>query len=148
MPTPRAFIIGSGPNGLSAAIVLARAGFRTTVFEQSDTLGGGCRSITRQGLTIDTCAAIHPTALASPFFQSLDLPISYAQPDIPLTHPLGDGDGLTLHRDITHMPRSWQRIFRPLTSHIDAVTSLTFNRRNTHLPTTIHFARHAAPAPY
>lgn len=141
MPTPRAFIIGSGPNGLSAAIVLARAGFRTTVFEQADSLGGGCRSTTRWGLTHDVCAAFHPTALASPFFQSLGLAVTYAHPKYPLAHPLPDGSGHTLHRDLELMPRSWQRMFRPLTTRIDALTSLTLNRN---FRTALHHPRTAA----
>src|SRR5690606_29426859 len=70
-----AIVVGSGPNGLAAAIVLARAGWDVTVLEANDTIGGGMRSaeLTVPGLVHDVCSAAHPTGVASPFLQSLQL---------------------------------------------------------------------------
>ena len=70
---PDAVVVGSGPNGLAAGIVLARAGRRVTVLERSETLGGGCRSeeLTLPGFVHDTCSTVHGMALASPFLSTL-----------------------------------------------------------------------------
>ena len=75
MPAIDAVVIGSGPNGLAAAIVLAGAGRKVIVYEGADTIGGGCRSaeLTLPGFTHDVCSAVHPFALASPLFRSLPL---------------------------------------------------------------------------
>ena len=72
---PDAVVIGSGPNGLSAAIVLARAGCKVIVFEAAETIGGGARSaaLTLPGFVHDTCSAIHAFAVLSPAFTSLPL---------------------------------------------------------------------------
>lgn len=88
-----ALVVGSGPNGLSAAITLAQKGVNVTVVEASDCIGGGLRSseLTLPGLLHDHCAAIVPTAVSSPFMQSLDLEshgVRWAWPDIDLAHPL------------------------------------------------------------
>ena len=94
---PDAIVIGAGPNGLAAAIVLARAGRSVAVYEAQDAIGGGCRSdaLTRPGFVHDVCSAVHPTALASPFFQSLplaDFGLSWIEPPLMLAHPF---DGVT-----------------------------------------------------
>jgi phytoene dehydrogenase-like protein len=88
-----AVVVGSGPNGLSAAIVLARAGLSVLVREANATIGGGARSLplTLPGFIHDIGSAVHPMALASPFFRSLSLEnygLQWIQPPLPLVHPL------------------------------------------------------------
>ena len=70
-----AIVVGSGPNGLAAAITIARAGFSVRVLEANSTIGGGARSaeLTLPGFVHDVCSAIHPLSLGSPFFQTLPL---------------------------------------------------------------------------
>lgn len=100
-----AVVVGAGPNGLAAAIELARAGRSTLVVEASATPGGGCRSaaLTQPGFVHDSCAAVHPLGIASPFFRSLPLErhgLEWIQPPTPLAHVLPDGDAVTLERTI------------------------------------------------
>lgn len=96
-----AAIIGSGPNGLAAAIVLAQRGLKTIVYESEDTPGGGARSaeLTIPGFIHDTGSAIHPMALASPLFKSLPLKehgLDWIMPPAALAHPLDDGTAALL----------------------------------------------------
>ena len=91
-----AVVVGSGPNGLAAAISLARAGMKVIVLEASSTPGGGTRTqeLTLPGFKHDVCSAIHPLAVASPFFMNVPLDefgLEFKHPDIPLAHPLDDG---------------------------------------------------------
>lgn len=100
-----AAIVGSGPNGLAAAIELARQGQSVIVLESHETVGGGTRTTERTlpGFMHDVCSAIHPLAQASPFFRSLplqDYGLEWIHPDIPLAHPLDDGSVILMHRDI------------------------------------------------
>src|SRR5262245_29173879 len=88
-----AVIIGSGPNGLSAAIALAREGWKTLVIEAADTIGGGMRTkeLTKPGFLHDVCSAVHPTGVASPIFHSLILEVQcfrLIHLQFPLAHPL------------------------------------------------------------
>ncbi|HKR29281.1 MAG TPA: FAD-dependent oxidoreductase, partial [Terriglobales bacterium] len=83
-----AIVVGSGPNGLAAAITLARAGCSVLVLEANSTIGGGARSaeFTLPGFVHDVCSAVHPLAAGSPFFQSLRLErfgLRWLQPEIP-----------------------------------------------------------------
>ena len=95
-------MIGSGPNGLAAAITMARAGWEVTVHEAADTVGGGVRSeeLTLPGFTHDVCSAIHPLGRESPFFRDLELPVDWVQPDAPAAHPLDDGTAVTTERSL------------------------------------------------
>jgi len=121
---PDALVIGSGPNGLAAAITLARAGCKVRVLEANQTIGGGARSaeLTLPGFVHDSCSAIHPLALGSPFFHSLALAkfgLEWIQPEIALAHPLDDGNAACLHQDLPATAdslgkdgRAWSRLFK------------------------------------
>ena len=118
-------VVGSGPNGLAAAITFARAGYSVRVVEATATLGGGARSaeLTRPGFVHDVCSAIHPLALGSPFFRTLPLErhgLEWIQPPIALAHPLDDGSAACLHRDFSETSDSlgedgpaWEARMRP-----------------------------------
>lgn len=98
-----AVVVGSGPNGLSAAITLVRNGFSVLVLEAQKKIGGGTRTeaFTEPGFLHDVCSAVHPMALASPFFRQLPLDkhgLSFIHPEIPLAHPLPDGNVIVLDR--------------------------------------------------
>lgn len=98
-------MIGAGPNGLTAAILLAKAGLRTTVFEAADSIGGGARSgeLTLPGFVHDICSAVHPLAIGSPVFSSFPLAahgLEWIQPTAPLAHPFDDGSAAVLCRSI------------------------------------------------
>lgn len=100
-----AIIVGAGPNGLAAAITLARVGHSVLVLEANSTIGGGVRSaeLTLPGFLHDVCSAIHPLAAGSPFFKTAPLErfgLGWIQPEIPLAHPFDDGTAACLHRDV------------------------------------------------
>jgi phytoene dehydrogenase-like protein len=105
MPEFDAVIVGSGPNGLGAAIALAQAGLKTLVLEAASTVGGGTRTkqLTLPGFHHDVCSAVHPTGVASPFFQSLHLEdhgLQWVHPEVPLAHPLDGGRAAVLHSSV------------------------------------------------
>lgn len=100
-----AVVIGSGPNGLAAAIVIAQTGRKVIVFEGAPTLGGGCRSseLTLPGFVHDVCSAIHPFARVSPIFTSLplgDYGLEWVTPPAMLAHPLSDGRAAIVRHSI------------------------------------------------
>ena len=100
-----AVVVGSGPNGLAAAIRLAQKGLSVLVAEANDTIGGGARSaeLTLPGFIHDTCSAVHPMAAGSPFFRQLPLGkfgLSWIEPELALAHPLDNGTAAVLQRSV------------------------------------------------
>ena len=100
-----AVVVGSGPNGLAAAVALAQAGRSVLVREAAETIGGGTRSaeLTLPGFVHDVCSTIHPLAAGSPFFRTLPLGdhgLELVQPPVPLAHPLDDGSAVVLARSV------------------------------------------------
>src|SRR5690349_15355835 len=100
-----AVVIGSGPNGLAAAITIEQAGHSVLLLEAKDKIGGGVRSgeLTLPGFVHDICSAIHPLAISSPFFKSLPLDkygLQFIQPPVPAAHPFDDGSAAALFRSV------------------------------------------------
>lgn len=134
-----AVVVGSGPNGLAAAIRLAQAGLEVTVLEAHERAGGGTRTedqLTVPGLVHDVCAGFHPTAVASPFFAGLDLGrhgLRWLWPEIDLAHPLDDGRAALAARDMDRSVASlgrdgarWRRIFDPIVRNFDDLVTDVF----------------------
>jgi phytoene dehydrogenase-like protein len=123
-----AIVIGAGPNGLAAAILLARAGRKVTVHEAASTIGGGARSaeLTLPRFIHDVCSAVHPMAVSSPCFEQFPLAqhgLEWVHPGAPLAHPMDDGSAVILERSIeataTHLGSdgdAWRRLMAPLAS--------------------------------
>ncbi len=100
-----AVVVGSGPNGLAAAITLQREGLSVLLIEAKDSIGGGCRTaeITLPGFKHDICSAIHPLAAASPFFSTLPLKdhgLEYLYPAVAAAHPFDDGSAAVLKNSV------------------------------------------------
>jgi phytoene dehydrogenase-like protein len=126
-----AIVVGSGPNGLTAAAVLAQAGLSVRVYEAAQRIGGGARTeeLTLPGFRHDPCAAVHPFGAGSPAFRALSLTqhgLQWVHPDVPLAHPLLDGTAAVLARSPEETARSlgadgdkYLRIMRPLLGHWD-----------------------------
>ena len=129
--TGEAIVVGSGPNGLSAAVALALRGIRVTVLEAAAEIGGGTRTseLTVPGVLHDHCSAVHPLGVGSPFLRSLGLErhgLEWLWPEIELAHPLDSGPPGVLSRSVDVTARglgpdgpAWRRLFGPLTAGFD-----------------------------
>ncbi len=121
-----AVVVGSGPNGLAAAITLQRAGLSVLLLEAAATAGGGMRTapLTLPGFLHDVCSAIHPMAAASPFFKSLPLReygLEYIHPPVSVAHPFDDGPPAVMYPSLTETAaalgedqQSYHKLFDPL----------------------------------
>jgi phytoene dehydrogenase-like protein len=130
-----AMIVGSGPNGLAAALTLAAEGVDVTVLEAADRLGGGTRSseLTLPGLVHDECSAAHPLALDTPFSRRFDLAshgLTWRWPEVQYAHPLDGGGGGAAYRSIERTAaglgtdgRAWRKLFGPLAERFGDITS-------------------------
>jgi phytoene dehydrogenase-like protein len=130
-----AVVVGSGPNGLAAAVTLAQRGLSVRVLEAADEIGGGTRSrqLTVPGLLHDVCSAVHPLALSSPFLRSLPLAqhgLEWRWPEIDLAHPLEGDRVAVLVRPIAETAgrlgadeRAWLRSFGPLAERFPDLAS-------------------------
>ena len=130
--TPDAVVVGSGPNGLMAGIVLASAGLATVVREAQPTAGGGLRSeaLTLPGFTHDVCSAVHPLALFSPAFRALPLAahgLEWVQPPAALAHPLDDGTAALMEQSLERTAaglgtdgRRWRALHEPFAAAWEA----------------------------
>ena len=127
-----AIVVGAGPNGLAAAVVLARAGLSVRVYERENAIGGGARTeeLTLPGFLHDLCSAVHPQALSSGFFRAFELEkrVSFIVPEISYAHPLDDGRSGIAWRDLDRTVdglgvdgAAWKRLLGPLVRHADQV---------------------------
>jgi phytoene dehydrogenase-like protein len=129
-------VVGSGPNGLAAAVTAARAGLSVRLLEAADTLGGGVRTseLTLPGFRHDVCSAVHPAAMASPFFQRFGLTdrIDWIVPEASYAHPLDGGRAGIAWRDLDRTADAlgrdglaWRRLLEPLLKHVPEVVDFT-----------------------
>ncbi len=148
-----AIIVGAGPNGLAAAIVLAAAGKSVRMLEAESSIGGGTRSqaLTLPGFIHDICSSVLPLARASPFFRTLPLAeygLTYEHPPIPLAHPLDDGSAAVLDRSVavtaSGLDRdgaAYRRLMEPIVRHAELLTRQFLGppRPSAHLVTLARF---------
>jgi phytoene dehydrogenase-like protein len=131
-----AVVVGAGPNGLTAAVELARAGLSVQLYEAADTVGGGARTeeLTLPGFRHDPCSAVHPFGVGSPVFRALPLAehgLEWLHPEIPMAHPFPDGTAAVLGRTVgataaslgTRDAGTYRRLFAPYTGHWDAIAA-------------------------
>lgn len=131
-----AVVVGAGPNGLTAAVELARAGLTVQIYEAQDTVGGGARTeeLTLPGFRHDPCSAVHPFGVGSPAFRALPLDrhgLEWVQPEVPMAHPFPDGTAAVLGRTVGETAASlgprdagtYRRLLAPYIGHWDAVAA-------------------------
>jgi phytoene dehydrogenase-like protein len=130
-----AVVVGSGPNGLAAAVTLARAGLSVTVLEGAETAGGGCRTDTEwwPGTRHDVCSAVHPLVLASPFFRDAafdGLRDRLRHPELPVVHPIGGDRAAAVHRSVDRTAEGldgdgarYRRLMGPLVRHAESIST-------------------------
>jgi phytoene dehydrogenase-like protein len=153
-----AIVVGSGPNGLSCAVALAREGVKVTVLEAAEEIGGGTRTseLTEPGLLHDHCSAVHPMAVGSPFLNSLGLEkhgLEWRWPEVDLAHPLDDGSAGVMLRSIEETARglgddgpAWRRLFGSSAANFEALNE-DMLRPILHLPKhPFRLARFGIPA--
>ncbi|KAA0101049.1 NAD(P)/FAD-dependent oxidoreductase [Mycolicibacterium sp. P1-18] len=155
MPQTDVAVIGSGPNGLAAAVVCAAAGLSVTVLEAQPEPGGGCRTEELDlgtPLLHDLCAAVHPMAVASPFFQQFDLAargVRFGVPDISYAHPLDGSPAAVAYRDLGRTVaelsdhgaangRLYHRLMAPLVDGVDAIRDLGLSDVRSIPPSVLH----------
>lgn len=131
-------VVGAGPNGLAAAVVMARAGLSVRVYETAGTIGGGARTteLLEPDHLHDVCSAVHPMAIASPFFRSfeLDQRIDLVVPEVSYAHPLDGGRAGVAYRDLAQTVEglgpdggAYRRLMEPLVRHIHGTLGFTMN---------------------
>ncbi|MBC7442890.1 MAG: NAD(P)/FAD-dependent oxidoreductase [Ramlibacter sp.] len=136
---PDVNVVGAGPNGLAAAVVLARAGLSVQVTEQAGAAGGALRTeeLALPGFRHDVGSAVHPAALASPFFREFGLTgrVPFIVPEISYAHPLDDGRAAVAWLDLDRTAdglgpdsRAWVQVFQPLLNRLDGVVAFTGNQ--------------------
>ncbi|MDN4609819.1 phytoene desaturase family protein [Arthrobacter burdickii] len=135
---PDVEVVGAGPNGLAAAVVMARAGLSVRVHEAAPTLGGGSRSLElmEKDHLHDFCSAVHPMALASPFFRAFELSrrIGFAVPEVSFAHPLDGGRAGVAYRSMEKTVEglgvdgeAYRRLLQPLSDREQAILAFTLN---------------------
>lgn len=136
---PDVAVVGSGPNGLAAAVTMARAGLAVHVYEAADSVGGGLRTseLIEPGHLHDVCSAVHPMALASPFFRNFELSrrIRLEVPELSHGAPLDGGRAALGFRSLDRTAEAlgrdgdaYRRLMKPLVDRIDGVADVALNQ--------------------
>ena len=133
----RALVVGSGPNGLAAAVALLQGGVEVEVREAAAWLGGGLHTdeLTLPGFRHDVCATVLPLAVGSPFLRTLDLPVEWVHPDAPAAHPLDDGTAVLLERGLAETVEglgrdgdAYRSLVEPLVAEYDELAPVVLGR--------------------